>query len=609
MSIEISKHSPPDEKQVHFAVDENSPQKEDNASQSDEVLRTDEPAIAETQPPKVAVEVENKESSPSSSKVVDAVAVNGESDAISEAIEKRKQPLMELAYSEESYVKRLRVAFELYMPAPYRTSQNIDPNSTASVSPTSPGTAVGFEELASKLPPGGPSVPEDLVARWRILWGNWMQLFEWHTGFYEKLKTLLEEDPDRIPKLFIDSRARLRSIYSKYCENQIKAAHIAEQHKDFFDEWRVHVGDKEDVLSLLMQPVQRIMRYQLPISEIVKWTERAKLPSLPQWQKALDIMKEIPKDTQLILEAARIDGFPGVITALGTLRIRGDLLVASLSCCELADALRSYAKALNIIPSNPANRNSSAISLLTKLHLQSSSTPDDEETIVEGGSVGISTNEPALPSPSVPRPHLNRNPTNTSVTAVEGCEAPTDLPPPLPGGQKFVVSRLFLFDRMLLVTEEVKAKRKGTSADAFAQSTYQFRAAVNVNKMKFEPHWFMCNVMSESDAGEKGDLYTNDWIAVRSALELAAADDLRFALWDQTPGRDVVYIIDPQTVATRSAWVVHLRDIQRMQQQLLMALEEPTRFAGGDKDWGEPRLCSLVLTFVFGVLSKHFGVF
>lgn len=77
-----------------------------------------------------------------------------------------------------------------------------------------------------------------------------------------------------------------------------------------------------------------------------------------------------------------------------------------------------------------------------------------------------------------------------------------------------------------------------------------------------------------------------DWSSVRSVLEFAASDDLRFALWDQTPGRDVIYIIDPQTVATRSAWVVHLRDIQRMQQQLLMALEDPTRFAGGEREWG-----------------------
>lgn len=299
MSVEIVKEKPPDEKQVHFLGGGALCAKADNSDPTVDILRTDDPTFSDRNQqspltPANAVSITGNDASSD---------VNGEADATSEAIEKRKQPLMELAYSEESYVRRLRVVYELYMPAPYRISPNSDSTtSTAAASSALPVSPSSFEELASKLPPGGPSVPEDLVARWRILWGNWVQLFEWHTGFYEKLHTLLEEDPDRIPKLFIDSRARLRSIYSKYCENQIKAAHIAEQHKEFFDEWRVHVGDKEDVVSLLMQPVQRIMRYQLPISEIVKWTERAKLPSLPLWQKALDIMKEIPKDTQLILE-------------------------------------------------------------------------------------------------------------------------------------------------------------------------------------------------------------------------------------------------------------------------------------------------------------------
>lgn len=308
MSADVAQGKPPD-KQAHFSESENPSRIPEGISNSDSaagILRTDDRSFnSETC---IAIKCSSNAQAAESTSLSKPSGINGESDTIAEAIEKRKQPLMELAYSEESYVRRLRVVYELYMPAPYRSPPPADATTpvASAVSPALSVNTSGFEVLANKLPPGGPAVPEDLVARWRILWGNWVQLFEWHTGFYEKLKALLDKDPDRIPKLFIDSRARLRSIYSKYCENQIKAAHIAEQHKEFFDEWRLHVGDKEDVISLLMQPVQRIMRYQLPISEIVKWTERAKLPSLPLWQKALDIMKEIPKDTQLILEVISI---------------------------------------------------------------------------------------------------------------------------------------------------------------------------------------------------------------------------------------------------------------------------------------------------------------
>ncbi|VDP90541.1 unnamed protein product [Echinostoma caproni] len=54
------------------------------------------------------------------------------------------------------------------------------------------------------------------------------------------------------------------------------------------------------------------------------------------------------------------------------------------------------------------------------------------------------------------------------------------------GNLKFTESRLFLFEQMLVVTEEVKLKRRATSSDTFSQSTYQFRAAINVNKMRYE---------------------------------------------------------------------------------------------------------------------------
>ncbi|VDO90261.1 unnamed protein product [Schistosoma margrebowiei] len=201
-------------------------------------------------------------------------------DDVSRALIQRKQPLMELVSSEEGYVRRLKLS---------NTENNI----------VAPGSLPHNDSSASP-----PVAPEDLAARWRIIWGNWIQLYEWHSAFLEKLVSVVESDPDRIPKLFIDSRARLRSIYSKYCENHRKAALIAEQYRDFFEELRIFIGDKEDVVSHLMQPVQRIMRYQLPIAEILKYTQRACSPDLLLWKKTLEIMKEIPKDTQLILEVS-----------------------------------------------------------------------------------------------------------------------------------------------------------------------------------------------------------------------------------------------------------------------------------------------------------------
>ncbi|VDO96312.1 unnamed protein product [Schistosoma mattheei] len=66
-------------------------------------------------------------------------------------------------------------------------------------------------------------------------------------------------------------------------------------------------------------------------------------------------------------------------------------------------------------------------------------------------------------------------------------------------------------------------------------------------------------------------------------------DDLRFAILDQTPGKDFVYVIDPISCSNREAWVVQLRDIQHMQHEFLLALQDPRKFNTSTRDegWGK----------------------
>ncbi|KAF6768708.1 hypothetical protein AHF37_07076 [Paragonimus kellicotti] len=460
----------------------------------------------------------------------------------SRALIQRKQPLLELVNSEEGYVRRLRMVKDCYIPviSAARNPASISSSDGAAVPtlPTSVSNTISRE--LTQTSPHPPPVPDDLAARWRIIWGNWIQLCEWHSTFLEKLMNLVEREPDKIPKLFIDSRSRLRSIYSKYCENHRKAALIAEQYRDYFEELRVYLNDKEDVVSYLMQPVQRIMRYQLPMTEIVKYTERAGSPDLALWKKALDIMKEIPKDTQLILEAARIDGFPGVITALGNILIRGDLLVATTTREQLLETVTGYKHALQDC--------TSAIGIPDMSHQFKFTSAQSARTATTPSSPVVSTD----PSTAIPYSSyaLGQGASNDAGNWPESAGLYT-------GNLKFIESRLFLFEQMLVVTEEVRPKRRVASVDTFAQSTYQFRAAINVNKMRYEAHWYNCSLPNG---------HTNaDAAAVDQLLSTGLApDDLRFAVLDQTPGRDVVYVIDPITCSNREAWVVQLRDIQHL---------------------------------------------
>uniref|UniRef100_A0A094ZUI9 Triple functional domain protein n=1 Tax=Schistosoma haematobium TaxID=6185 RepID=A0A094ZUI9_SCHHA len=441
-------------------------------------------------------------------------------DDVSRALIQRKQPLMELVSSEEGYVRRLKLVKDFYIPAVNA------PTTAQSNTENIIGAPSSLPHSDSHASP--PVAPEDLAARWRIIWGNWIQLYEWHSAFLEKLVSVVESDPDRIPKLFIDSRARLRSIYSKYCENHRKAALIAEQYRDFFEELRIFIGDKEDVVSHLMQPVQRIMRYQLPIAEILKYTQRACSPDLLLWKKTLEIMKEIPKDTQLILEAARIDGFPGVITALGNILLRSDLLVATTTREQLLETVTAYKMALQNVNSGVFSETNTSLNKIPS-HV---------------GRSGVNTG-----------PSLS---TDTSATMCSSSATPNSLglPSPVEGLNSVISEGNGLFTGNLNI---------------FIDCSCLIVA--------LQSHWYNCTLSSghiNSEAATIDNLLCSGY----------SPDDLRFAILDQTPGKDFVYVIDPISCSNREAWVVQLRDIQHMQHEFLLALQDPRKFNTSTRDEG-----------------------
>ncbi|VDP96510.1 unnamed protein product [Trichobilharzia regenti] len=178
-------------------------------------------------------------------------------------------------------------------------------------------------------------------------------------------------------------------------------------------------------------------------------------------------------------QAARIDGFPGVITALGNILLRSDLLVATTTREQLLEMVSAYKMSLQNSASGTAPETSTAPNKIppqvgrSAVNSGISSSSMDTSNIPNSSSV--TANNLALQSP-VEAP---------SSTAFEGSGLFT-------GNFKFVESRLFLFEQMLLVTEEVKPKRRVTTSDAFAQSTYQFKAAINVNKMRYEVSAVVC---------------------------------------------------------------------------------------------------------------------
>lgn len=133
-------------------------------------------------------------------------------------------------------------------------------------------------------------------------------------------------------------------MYVVYCKNKPVSEYIVSEHEGYFDELRSRLGQKLQICDLLIKPVQRIMKYQLLLKDVLKYTERAGLSSEAEaLRAAYEVMIVVPKNANDMMDVGRLQGFDvswiqlcrklvlkvflqGKITAQGKLLLHGPLI-------------------------------------------------------------------------------------------------------------------------------------------------------------------------------------------------------------------------------------------------------------------------------------------
>ncbi|CAF0964438.1 unnamed protein product [Adineta ricciae] len=206
--------------------------------------------------------------------------------------EKRRHNIVELIETEKEYVKDLALIVEGYM--------NILEN-----------------DKEIKKPTG-------LCGRERVVFGNVQKIYEFHRDtFLPQLEQCIET-PNILGRLFTTNRF---SPYVRYCENKPRSEYIVSEYHDYFEEIRKKLGQKLLVSDLLIKPVQRIMRYQLLLKEILKSTER--MGDEPRAiRSALQVMIEVPQQANDMMNVGRIKDLSTNVHQLGELKLQDMLLVS-----------------------------------------------------------------------------------------------------------------------------------------------------------------------------------------------------------------------------------------------------------------------------------------
>lgn len=118
------------------------------------------------------------------------------------------------------------------------------------------------------------------------------------------------EHPGEIGLLFKRHERKLH-MYVVYCKNKPVSEYIVSEYiETYFEELRIKLGQKLQICDLLIKPVQRIMKYQLLLRDILKYTERAGLEDeINSLRGALEIMTVVPKAANDMMDVGRLQGF------------------------------------------------------------------------------------------------------------------------------------------------------------------------------------------------------------------------------------------------------------------------------------------------------------
>lgn len=285
-------------------------------------------------------------------------------------------------------------------------------------------------------------LPSGAEGKDKIIFGNIHQIYDWHREtFQPELEKCLEE-PDKLGSVFVRYEKRLY-MYVKYCENKPKSDIIVAEYADsVFEDIRQKLGHRLQLQDLLIKPIQRIMKYQLLLKDILSHTHKAGLDTA-DLKKAVAVMCIVPKAANDMMQVGRLQGFDGKLTAQGKMLLQETLLVAEVS---------------------------------------------------------------------------------------EGTHS------------KFRERRVFLFEQIIIFSEAIEDKRKGS----FYNANYIFKNTVKVNKMS----------MTEKVEGEP----------------------LRFVLVDKTPGTDMKFIVQAPSEEVKNEWITQIRSILDMQGDFLRALQSPISY-------------------------------
>ncbi|XP_032417541.1 puratrophin-1 isoform X1 [Xiphophorus hellerii] len=134
-------------------------------------------------------------------------------------------------------------------------------------------------------------LPQDLRGKRSVIFGNLEKLLDFHSQFFLRELEACWKHPLRAPHCFLRHQEQF-SLYALYSKNKPKSDALLMNHgQAFFRRKQLELGDKMDLSSYLLKPVQRMSKYALLLSDLTKEVGSAQEAELTALQDATNMVK------------------------------------------------------------------------------------------------------------------------------------------------------------------------------------------------------------------------------------------------------------------------------------------------------------------------------
>ncbi|XP_057689818.1 pleckstrin homology domain-containing family G member 4B isoform X3 [Corythoichthys intestinalis] len=170
-------------------------------------------------------------------------------------------------------------------------------------------------------------LPQDLRGKRNIIFGNIEKLWDFHSQYFLKDLESCAHSPLSISSCFLRHEDQF-GMYALYSKNKPRSDSLLSSHgNEFFKNKQLDLGDKMDLASYLLKPIQRMSKYALLLKDLIKECSQSQAQELSDLRTAEEMVKFQLRHGNDLLAMDAIRGCDVNLKEQGQLRCQDEFIV------------------------------------------------------------------------------------------------------------------------------------------------------------------------------------------------------------------------------------------------------------------------------------------